>query len=156
MLLGPFAARRIGKLRTAIASQLLSLPFLVTLGAERRLEIAVGAFWMRATLMQASTPLIGAFVMETLPPALRARSASFTNLVWNIGWAASATLAGLVIQHFGYAVPFYMTAVLYASAALWFFRSFRHVREIGPGASDEAARLSEEAKGLRGEGPTTE
>ena len=156
MLLGPLVARRIGKLRTAIASQLLSLPFLVTLGAERRLEIAVGAFWMRATLMQASTPLVGAFVMEALPPALRARSASFTNLVWNIGWAVSATLAGLVIQRFGYAVPFYLTAVLYASAALWFYRSFRHVREVGPGGLDDETRLSEEAKGLRGEGPTTE
>ena len=69
MLLGPVIARRFGKLRTATASQLLSLPFLVTLGAEQRLEVAVGAFWLRAMLMQASTPLIGAFVMETVPPA---------------------------------------------------------------------------------------
>src|SRR5262245_297760 len=101
MLTGPIVARRFGKLRTATSLQLLSLPFLVTLGAERRLETAVGAFWVRATLMQASTPLISAFVMETLPPALRARSASFTNLVWNIGWAISATLAGVLIVRFG-------------------------------------------------------
>jgi len=152
MLMGPIAARRVGKLRTAIALQLLSLPFLVTLGAEKHLEFAVAAFWMRAALMQASTPLLGAFVMETLPPALRARSASFTNLVWNVGWATSATLAGVVIQRFGYAVPFYMTATLYAAAALWFYRSFRGVAEAGP----PETRLSDEAKGLRGEGPMTE
>ncbi len=152
MLLGPTVARRLGKLRTATASQLLSLPFLVTLGAERHLGTAVIAFWFRATLMQASTPLLGAFVMETLPPALRARSASFTNLVWNVGWATSATLAGALIQRFGYAVPFYVTAALYASAALWFYHSFRRV----PEARAEDARLSEEAKGLRGEGPMTE
>src|SRR5262245_5148410 len=106
MLLGPVIARRFGKLRTATASQLLSLPFLVTLGAEKRLEVAALAFWLRAMLMQASTPLIGAFVMETLPPALRARAASFNNLVWNAGWATSATLSGLLIVRFGYAVPF--------------------------------------------------
>jgi MFS family permease len=151
MLAGPAVARRIGKLRAATFSQLLSLPFLVTLGAERRLEFAVGAFWLRATLMQASTPLISAFVMETLPPALRARSTSFANLVWNLGWATSATLAGLMISKFGYAVPFYVTAVLYGAAALWLYRSFRHTPEI----SAEPA-LSEEAKGLRGEGPMTE
>jgi len=151
MLLGPVIARRFGKLRTATASQLLSLPFLVTLGAEKRLEVAALAFWLRAMLMQASTPLIGAFVMETLPPALRARAASFNNLVWNAGWATSATLSGLLIVRFGYAVPFYVTATLYAGASLWLFRSFRHV----PDRSQETP-LSEEAKGLRGEGPLTE
>lgn len=152
MLLGPAVARRLGKLRTATLSQLLSLPFLVTLGAERRLGTAVAAFWFRATLMQASTPLINTFVMETLPPSLRARSASFTNLVWNLGWATSAILAGAVIQRFGYAVPFYVTATLYAGATVWFYVSFRRTPEIGA----EEARLSEEAKGLRGEGPMTE
>jgi MFS family permease len=151
MMTGPVAARRFGKLRTATTSQLLSLPFLVTLGAERRLATAVGAFWMRATLMQASTPLLTAFVMETLPQGLRARSASFTNLVWNLGWAMSATLAGVMIVRFGYAVPFYVTAALYLGAALWLYASFRHVKEhVGP------TPLSEEAKGLRGEGPLTE
>ena len=64
--------------------------------------------------MQAATPLLQAFVMEALPPSLRARATSLINLVWNVGWAVSATLAGVIIQRFGYAVPFYMTAVLYA------------------------------------------
>ena len=79
-------------------------------------------FWLRATLMQAGTPLINAFVMESLPPALRARASSLNNTVWNAGWAASATLSGLIIQRFGYAVPFYITAVLYATAALTFMQ----------------------------------
>src|SRR5215831_2543148 len=92
-LVGPAIARRFGKLRTAVSSELLSLPFLVTLGAERRLPIAVMAFLFRATLMQASTPLVNAFVMEVLPQELRARSSSLNNLLWNLGWAISATLA---------------------------------------------------------------
>jgi MFS family permease len=128
--LGPALARRFGKLRTATAMELLSLPFLVTLGAERHLATAVGAFWLRATLMQAGTPLINAFVMESLPPALRARASSLNNTVWNGGWAVSATLSGLIIQRFGYAVPFYITAVLYATAALTFYFSFRRQPEV--------------------------
>ena len=52
----PVIARRFGHLRTATALQLMSLPFLVTLGAESRLDIAVAAFCVRATLMQASSP----------------------------------------------------------------------------------------------------
>ena len=150
-LLGPVLARRFGKLRTATAFELLSLPFLVTLGAERRLAVAVGAFWLRATLMQASSPLIQAFVMESLPAALRARASSLTNMLWNAGWAVSATLAGVIIQRFGYAVPFYITAVLYGSAAVFFYRWFRGTPEEGA-----KIRLSEEAKGQRGEGVFTE
>ncbi len=128
-LLGPPLSRRFGKLRTATGFELASLPFLLTLGAERRLSVAVGAFWMRAVLMQASTPLHHAFVMEVLPRRLRARSTSINNTLWNTGWAASSALAGLVIQRFGYAVPFYVTAVLYGIASVSLFLAFRAVKE---------------------------
>ena len=151
-LLAPAAARRFGKLRAAVSSELLSLPFLVTLGAERQLGIAVGAFWLRATLMQASTPLLQSFVMEALPHNLRARSTSINNMVWNVGWAVSSTCAGLVIQRLGYAVPFYLTAGLYATAATTFYIAFRKLPEH---AATEV-RVSEEAKGQRGEGAVTE
>jgi len=128
--MGPGLARRFGKLRTATAMELLSLPFLVTLGAERRLEVAVVAFWLRATLMQSGTPLINTLVMESLPAGLRARASSLINTVWNGGWAVSATLSGFIIQRFGYAVPFYITAVLYATAAIGLYVSLRHEPEV--------------------------
>ena len=147
-LLGPVLARRFGLLRTATVSQLLSLPFLVTLGFERQLPIAVASFWVRATFMQAATPLIQTFTMETLPPGLRSRSTSLGNLAWNIGWATSATLAGVIIQHLGYAVPFYITAALYCLAAVTFYAAFR-----GRPAVEATPRLSEESKGLLGTGP---
>ena len=147
-LCAPAVAKRFGKLRSAVGSELLSLPFLVTLGGERHLGVAVVAFWLRASFMQASTPLVQAFTMEVLPRELRARATSLTNLSWNIGWAASATLAGAVIDRFGYAAPFYMTATLYLTAATTFFLAFRGTPETG----EPAERLSEEAKGLRGEG----
>ena len=147
-LAGPAVARHFGKLRTAVASELLSLPFLVMLGGERHLPLAVGAFWLRATFMQASTPLLQAFIMEVLPQELRARSTSLMNMLWNLGWAVSATMAGLIIERFGYEMPFYLTAALYLTAAVTFYRAFRGTRE-SPSAP---VRLSEEAKGLRGEG----
>jgi len=152
MLVGPVIARRAGKLRTAVSLQLLSLPFLVTLGAEQRLEVAVSAFWLRAMLMQASTPLVNTFVMESLPLGLRARAASFINLVWNIGWATSATFAGAVIQRFGYAMPFYITATLYLWASTWFYFSFRGMREVRP----DEVRLGDVPPGPPGEGPLAE
>ncbi|HTR97806.1 MAG TPA: MFS transporter [Candidatus Acidoferrales bacterium] len=146
-LLGPAIARRFGKLRTAVTSELLSLPFLVTLGAERRLAVAAASFWMRSTLMQAATPLLQTFIMEAMPPALRPRATSLINLVWNIGWAVSAVTAGTVIEKLGYAMPFYFTATLYAIAASTFWFAFRRLPEHGA-----EVRMSEEAKGRRAEG----
>jgi predicted MFS family arabinose efflux permease len=146
-LLGPALARRFGKLRVAVSSELASLPFLVTLGGEHRLGVAAASFWMRATLMQAATPLLQTFVMEAMPPSLRARATSLTNLVWNLGWGVSAVMAGTVIERFGYAMPFYMTAVLYAIAATTFWLAFRKVPEQGADV-----KLSEEAKGTRTDG----
>jgi MFS family permease len=150
-LLGPALARRFGMLRTAMAAQVLSLPFLVTLGAEDRLPVAVAAFWARATLMQASTPLVQAFVMESLPQSLRARSASLITLVWNCGWAFSATASGFIIQRFGYHVPFYITAVLYGLAATIFYRAFRGAPEGAPPRGVPGT-----VEGRHGEGPLTE
>lgn len=151
MLLAPLAARRFGQLGTATVFQLASIPFLVTLGFERRLSIAVGAFWARAALMQGSNPLVHAFAMDTLPPALRARTTSINNTVWNVGWAVSAGAAGLVIERFGYAMPFYVTAFLYATATIYLYASFRNVKP-----ATAHAVVPEEAKGQRGEGPFTE
>lgn len=138
-LLGPSLARRFGKLRTAVSFELLSLPFLVTLGAERRLPIAVVSFWLRATLMQGAGPLLQTFIMEAMPPALRARASSTINLVWNVGWAVSAMAAGWVIEKLGYAMPFYFTAALYATAATTFWLAFRGVPEQGGTAPAPAA-----------------
>lgn len=146
-LAGPALARRFGKLRTAVTSELLSLPFLVTLGVETGLPLAVGAFWLRAVFMQAATPLIQAFVMEALPSELRARSTSLNNLVWNIGWSASATLAGTMIERAGYEATFFCTAALYLTAAVSFYLAFRDQPETA-----REVPLSEEAKGLRGDG----
>ena len=150
-LLGPAVAKRYGKLRTAVGSELASLPFLVTLGAESHLSIAVGAFWARATLMQAAAPLLQNFIMEALPAQLRARASSLNNLVWNVGWAFSSSVAGMIIQNFGFAVPFYLTAGLYATAAISFYLAFR-----GTAEGQAEVRVTEETKGQRGEGTLSE
>jgi MFS family permease len=156
-MVAPALSRWFGSLRTATVLQLLSLPFMVTLGFERHLDIAVVVFVIRATLMQAASPLIHAFVMETLTARLRARAMSINNLVWNLGWATSATVSGWILQEFGYAMPFYITAVLYACATIYFYSVFRHRRPLAEEHPPEPAEmLPDEAKGLRGEGPFTE
>jgi MFS family permease len=125
VLAAPAIARRAGKVRTVVLMELLSLPFLVSLGAERMLTVAVISFWARASLMQMSTPIGSAFAMELLPQRLRATANSLMSMSWNLLWAASTAASGWMMQRYGYAIPYYLTAVCYAVSAVSYYLFFR-------------------------------
>ena len=149
-LLGPLLARRFGVLRTVTVLQLASLPFLVTLGFEQSLGVAVVCFWARACLMQTASPLMNHFTMELVPADLRARTAGFTNMLWQLGWAGSATLAGWIMARYGYDYPYYLTAALYGAAAILLFRMFRATPAAVLGVEGEPATTSDSRTYARG------
>jgi MFS family permease len=131
-LTGPLLARRMGKLRAVTVLQLVSLPFLVTLGFETTLAVSVLAFWLRSVFMQMSSPLVSSYAMEQIPPALRARAQAIDNMCWYLGWAASSAVSGQVMARFGFAWPYYLTAICYGAAAIMFWRYFRHREQGSP------------------------
>jgi MFS family permease len=124
-LVGPVIAQRAGKLKTVTWLQLASLPFLVTLGFENTLWVAVLAFWGRSALMQMSSPLLNAYAMERVPAGLRARAVGLDNAAWYVGWSVSSAAAGWVIARFGYEYPYYFTALFYGLATITFYFNFR-------------------------------
>lgn len=132
-LTGPLIARRMGMLKAVTLLQLVSLPFLVTLGFETTLAVSVIAFWLRSVFMQMSSPLVAAYAMEQIPPALRARAQAIDNMCWYAGWAISSALSGQVMARFGFAWPYYLTALCYGVAAVTFWAYFRR-REASPPA----------------------
>lgn len=125
-LAGPLIARRMGKLRAIVLLQLLSLPFLLTLGLETTLAISVLAFWGRSAFMQMSSPLFNSYAMDAVPAEMRARAHGLNNMLWYAGWAVSSLLAGLVIARLGWAYPYYLTAFFYGAATLTLWLNFRH------------------------------
>ena len=124
-LTGPLLARRMGKLEAVTVLQLVSLPFLVTLGLETTLAVSVIAFWLRSVFMQMSSPLVSSFAMEQIPPALRARAQAIDNMCWYAGWAVSSAISGQIMARFGFAWPYYLTAICYGAAAIMFWSYFR-------------------------------
>jgi len=124
-LTGPLIARRMGKLRALTVLQLVSLPFLVTLGIETTLAVSVAAFWLRSAFMQMSSPLLNSYAMDIIPPALRARAQALDNMAWYLGWAMSSATSGLIMARFGFAWPYYLTAVCYGLATVTLWWNFR-------------------------------
>jgi len=72
-----------------------------------------------------STPIGSAFAMELLPQRLRATANSLMSMSWNLLWAASTAASGWMMQRYGYAIPYYLTAVCYAVSAVSYYLFFR-------------------------------
>lgn len=136
---GPPMADRLGKIRTVMMTQALSIPFLMTLGLGAWLVTAEIArpevfFWLagvayifRLALMNLSNPVYQTFVLERVPEQAQALSVSLTNLVFQVGWFVMPQVSGrLQVTHgpAGFTYVFAGVTVLYVTAILvekWFF-----------------------------------
>lgn len=125
LLIAPVIAERIGKIRTVVASQALSIPFLVVLGVTHNLTFAVVAFLIRATMMNMAQPLFTNFAMEKV----KREEQPFTNallvIAWTSGWGISASIGGYLIEHFSYTIPFLTTSMLYFISTILIFAFFK-------------------------------
>jgi predicted MFS family arabinose efflux permease len=125
LLIAPVLAERMGKIKTVVFSQLISIPFLIILGITRNLALAVMAFLIRAALMNMAQPLFTNFAMEKV----KHEDQPFTNallvIAWTAGWGASASLGGFLIEHFSYTLPFFTTSALYLLSTIIIFTFFK-------------------------------
>jgi predicted MFS family arabinose efflux permease len=126
LLLAPVIAERFGKIRTVVFSQLISIPFLITLGITHNLTLAVIAFLVRATLMNMAQPLFTNFAMEKVAHEQQPFMSALLVIAWTAGWGASASIGGYLIEHFSYTVPFFTTSACYLISTYLLFTFFRH------------------------------
>jgi MFS family permease len=129
LLLAPVIAERIGKIRTVVLSQLCSIPFLVILGITNTLWLAVIAFLIRAALMNMAQPLFTNFAMEQVGHDEHAFTNALLVIAWTVGWGASASIGGYLIEYFSYSLPFFTTSVLYliSTAIIFVFFSTKKI-----------------------------
>ena len=136
---GPPLADRLGKIRTVILTQALSIPFLILLGlgawlvptgraaAGTVFVVAGVAYIFRLALMNLSNPVYQTFVLERVPEQAQALSVSLTNLVFQVGWFIMPQVSGqLQVTHgpVGFTYVFAGVTAMYITAiglAMWFF-----------------------------------
>ncbi|HEY7983258.1 MAG TPA: MFS transporter [Ktedonobacterales bacterium] len=128
LVIVPLAAR-LGKIRAAVVTQALSLPFLLTLGLAPTLAVAAVALLIRGPLMNTSGPALQAYLMDRTAPEQRVLASGVYNVSWQLAGALGAGAGGLVIARVGYHAVFVAAAALYAVSitlvALWFGRPAR-------------------------------
>jgi MFS family permease len=139
LLLAPPLANRMGKIQLVVATQALSIPFLIILGFSPIFWLSTMAYFIRLALMNMSTPVYQTFVMEQVEPSARATVASLVSMAWNFGWTLSPTISGILQVRYGFGPPFLGTIILYTISTLlyWaFFLRGRQERDPAPVPGD--------------------
>jgi MFS family permease len=124
LLLAPPLAERTGKIQLVVISQALSIPFLILLGFSPIFWVGAASYYIRLALMNMSSPVYQAFVMEHVDPSGRATVASLTSMAWNFGWAFSPTISGWLQVKYGFGPPFIGTIALYTIAVTMYWAFF--------------------------------
>jgi MFS family permease len=119
-LAAPLLARRWGRIRALVITQLVSIPFLLSIGFSGVFWVSAIAFWVRAALMNMSNPLYNAFAMEQVADRERATVSGLMGMSWNIGWTIGPFVSGYMqaSPNIGFKPIFAITCTLYVVAAL--------------------------------------
>ncbi|MEN9563889.1 MAG: hypothetical protein RIR73_2133 [Chloroflexota bacterium] len=138
LLIAPPLAERTGKIQLVVITQALSIPFLILLGFSPIFWVGAASYYIRLALMNMSSPVYQAFVMEHVDPSGRATVASLTSMAWNFGWAFSPTISGWLQVKYGFGPAFVGTIILYTISVFMYWAFFWR-RTIEPAPTPAAA-----------------
>jgi predicted MFS family arabinose efflux permease len=131
-VLGPALARRFGMVRTAAASELLSVPFFTTLAFSFNLPLSIAAFWLRGALMNMNQPVSRNFAMEVVKPHEQAFTNAMVEMSWSGSWMISTQVGGMLIEKHGFKIPMLIAVVFYTTASSLYLRFFHDTeRQLG-------------------------
>lgn len=131
ILLSPLLAEKLGKIKTVVYSQLLSIPFLIVMGITVNFYFAVLAFLVRAALMNMAQPLFTNYAMEQVHKDEQPLTNALLVIAWTAGRGVSASIGGFLIERFSYALPFFTTSALYLLSSLLILGFFGLKRKSG-------------------------
>lgn len=128
MLLQPLLADRVGKVRSVVIVQALSLPFLLIMGYAPYFPLVAVALLVRGMLMNMANPVYMAFCMEQLPRKERATFSGTTEVVWSLTWAVSSGVSGWLRDVLGFeqgfSVEFALMALFYTISTAMLYAFF--------------------------------
>lgn len=148
-LLAPWLARRLGRVSSIALTRLCSLPLLLAVGFAGSLPLAAGLYPLREGLMDMSNGVLMVFSMEEVEERHRGIANSAYQASYQVAWAITSSLAGVIIVTTGYSPLFIGAALCYLTtiALLWgrfgeWRRHRRHPMEITPNTPPPIQKVS--------------
>ncbi len=122
IILAPVLKKYVGMVKAVVITQLISIPFMFLLGYSKIYWLVVIAFFLRATFMNISQPLIVNFIMENVKERFQFIAGAITASAWTGAWVISSFFGGRIIENYGFKWVFLIAICLYLlSSALYYF-----------------------------------
>ena len=123
-LAAPFLAIRLGRVNSIALTQLASIPLLITIGLTSYLPLAAVLYLFRQPLMDMSMGVLQVFSMEAVPEERRGMANSSYQASFQVAWALTASLGGIIIVQLGYPPIFIGGAIFYVLAVVTLWGNF--------------------------------
>ncbi len=121
-------ARRLGAVRTVIATRTCSVFLLAATALMPSFGLAAAFYLLRMIANTLSIPVRQSYLMGVIPPEQRASAAGMSNLPSQVTSSISPTLAGYVIDNVSLDLPLEFAAALQAIYTILYYLFFRNLR----------------------------
>ena len=123
----PMLSNRIGKVKSVVVCQFLSMPFIMFVTLAPNLTLATSAYLIRGALMNMAAPISSALQMEMVAESERATTSGLMVMADNIPRAITASISGEMMTISDFYTPFLFTTATYFVASSLYFVFFRKV-----------------------------
>ncbi|MFT9495635.1 MFS transporter [Anaerosolibacter sp.] len=123
-MLIPILVLKLGKPKTVVLCQILSIPFLLSIAFPQGLALVAVSFFMRSSLMNMAQPVLQNLSMDLVQKESRSSLSSFLALSNNILRGAGVYLGGMMMERFTYNTPYYFTVAMYFIGTILFMIIF--------------------------------
>jgi predicted MFS family arabinose efflux permease len=141
-LVAPFLALRFGRVNSIALTQLASIPLLLTIGLTSYLPVAAALYLFRQPLMDMSMGVLQVFSMEAVPQEHRGVANSSYQASFQVAWAITASLGGIIIVQLGYPPIFIGGAICYILAVVTLWGNFGRDKKKAVKTIDEAGQVA--------------
>lgn len=124
-LLAPVLSSKIGKVKSVVLCQYLSMPFIMFITVSPNIAFATVAYVARGALMNMAGPITTTLQMELVSETERATTHGFMVMADNIPRAITASIAGQMMTEKDFFTPFLLTTLTYLVASSLFYAFFR-------------------------------
>jgi MFS family permease len=124
--LAPALSDRIGKVKTVVFTEALSIPFLLMIGLAESLPLAVTGYVARTALMNMAGPVSNALFMEGLTKEERATAVGVVRTGDSLVRGIAANIGGWFLAMGMYQTPYFVVAGLYVLSIIMFYLFFRN------------------------------
>ena len=124
-LLSPYLVRALGRIKSIIVTQLLSIPALLAIAWTKNLTAVTVIYWFRNSMMNMSSPISTTLGMEIVPADKRATSSSTMNMADSLARSVAQLAGGQIMQNWGNNVPYFFTCAIYLVATIFYWQAFK-------------------------------